>query len=263
MHLVTTKALGFKSLYWFTIHLCVPFFLFLGTMPSGQGKRTDLADLADDIKRGDSLAEIQENHPVTYIRYHSGIDKLIRAQVKPRTTKPTVFVFWGKSRSGKSTLAHEHAKSLCGDSIYIISKNNKQEYSWDDYTGQKAVIFNDFYGGGYPISSLLNLLDRWPNKVRMLYGTREFTSEYIFFTSNVHPRQWYKNVDGDRLVALRNRFDDVCFFPEGDWKYHESFVGLKFGRENNKYFPFFNDVHTNADLILNPPPKIGVENWEQ
>lgn len=219
-----------------------------GERPKGKGNRSDLQEAVSLIEDGLDIVQVAELCPVQYVKYHGGLTKLAAMKVRPRITKPKVFCFWGVSESGKSTLAKEQAILWAGgaDNVYYVSKNNKSEYSWDGYTGQKAVIFNDFYGAGYPYSAMLNLLDVYPNKVRMLYGAREFTSEYIFFTSNKHPKLWY-NV-GDNKPLLR-RFDDICEFKDV-WEYNPEIAGIVYYREKNKFDVWVQPEILPADAIM-------------
>lgn len=46
--------------------------------PQGQGKRNDLLQLIEEIKKGSGLVELCENFTASFIRYHSGIEKTYR-----------------------------------------------------------------------------------------------------------------------------------------------------------------------------------------
>ena len=51
---------------------------------TGAGRRTDLDLVVEDIRNGGTIAEIAEDHPVQYIKYFSGITKLM-AQIESRS----------------------------------------------------------------------------------------------------------------------------------------------------------------------------------
>lgn len=162
-----------------------------GTRPS-QGKRSDLIAVTESIAEGKSLMDITADHPVAFIKFHSGIKSLMSLLAKGREAlgvgKPVVRVYYGLPGSGKSHLAKQDAAEI-GDCYYLHKSG--ANYWWDGYVGQPVVIVNDFYGH-YPYSELLNLLDVYDNKVNIKGSHAQFVSKLIIFTSNKHPNRWYK-----------------------------------------------------------------------
>jgi len=176
-----------------------------GIMPE-QGKRNDLLAIAEEIKAHVPMREIAINHPSQYIRYNRGLHayRELVAPVPGRTTTPTVIVLWGPSGTGKSHKARELAETNGGGTYFLDFRANGQ-VDWTGYEQQKNVIINDYYGSGIKWKELLKLLDKYPNKVSRLYGSAEFTSDFIYFTSNVHPRQWYMNIPNNDSTPLMRR----------------------------------------------------------
>jgi len=156
--------------------------------PKGKSK---MQDVADGIKAGMSVAEIKDQFPTWYMRYHNGIEKMVKppGRTSLGIGMPRVQVYWGVPGSGKSYRAEREA--MARGSVYHLHKNGPN-YWWDGYDGQTSVIINDFYGH-YPYSELLNLLDCYDNTVNPKGHTKiPFISKYIYITSNKHPYQWYK-----------------------------------------------------------------------
>jgi len=126
----------------------------------------------------------------------------------PRSTKPTVKVFWGPSGSGKTREAVGDNPSDC----YIVSRpDTGRPLWWDGYNTQPRVVLDDFYGW-IPWSYLLQLLDRYPFQVEVKGGKVHFNSENIFITSNSHPNTWYKNVPNYDMTPLLRRIDEIKEF---------------------------------------------------
>jgi len=170
-----------------------------------QGHRTDLEEVAESIKSGESLKYIAESHSTAFIKYYKGIEQLKNTihPIKPRNTAPIVTVYYGPSGTGKSHRAEAEANTR--GSVYFLDFRANGQVDWSSYEGQDSVIINDFYGGGIKWGDLLKVLDKYPNKVSALYKSIEFTSSHIYITSNVHPQQWYKNIPNGDWTPLERR----------------------------------------------------------
>jgi len=169
------------------------------------GKRSDCADVVRLIKEGASNALIFESHP-NAIRYYKGLDfvrQSFKGEVK-RTWKTRVIVYWGVAGSGKSFIAHRDA----GPDAYNKPSGNKW---FDGYENQENVIFDEFRGNWFDLSTLLRILDAYPLKVEVKGGTVEFVARTIWITSNIAPEAWY-NVDIIQINALMRRLTEVHHF---------------------------------------------------
>ena len=84
---------------------------------------------------------------------------------------------------------------------------------WDGYDNQKTVIIDDFYGW-MKYDELLRIMDRYPHRVPIKGGYINFTSEYLTFTSNISPNDWYHGewFKEWEQKALERRIDCIeCF----------------------------------------------------
>lgn len=170
--------------------------------PNKQGRRTDLESVISSIQAGEITTPkmVAQLHGAVYIKYHRGIEKYLE-QVLPlpvRDFKSELRVYWGPPGSGKSRRALEEARNL-GGSIYYKPRG----LWWDGYAQQDSVIIDDFYGW-IKYDELLKITDRYPYKVQIKGGFQEFTSKYIFITSNVDIDEWYKFIGYD-CKALERR----------------------------------------------------------
>lgn len=114
----------------------------------------------------------------------------------------TVRCFWGPSGTGKSYSAWEEA----GDSAY--SKDPRSKF-WYGYRGQKEVIFDEFRGG-IDISHMLRWLDGYAVSVETKGSSVPLCAERIWITSNLHPNDWYSDIDYQTRDALLRRLNIVC-----------------------------------------------------
>lgn len=113
----------------------------------------------------------------------------------------SVTVFWGPTGTGKTRRAWE----LGGLDAYPKIPNTK---FWDGYQGQKVVIIDEFRGD-VSMSNLLRWFDRYPVLVEIKGGSTILCAEVIYITSNLSPREWYRDLDEATVDALLRRLDVV------------------------------------------------------
>lgn len=164
-----------------------------------QGRRSDLSKVSEALKLGKRAADICEEFPETFIRYHKGIIAMQNALVKPRCEKPTVFLLTGEPGIGKSRYVHEKESDL-------YSHPGGQWF--DGYHGQEAALFDDFGGSEFKLTYLLKLLDRYQMKVPFKGGYVEWCPKRIYLTSNRLPEEWYSNAAPVHVQALWRRIDE-------------------------------------------------------
>jgi len=64
---------------------------------------------------------------------------------------------------------------------------------------------------GIDICHMLRWLDRYPVRVEIKGSSRPLCARKIWITSNIHPRQWYPEIDGETLAALMRRLNITQF----------------------------------------------------
>lgn len=82
------------------------------------------------------------------------------------------------------------------------------------YGGQEHVIIDEFRGG-IDIAHLLRWLDRYPVRVEVKGGSFPLLASRFWITSNIHPRQWYPDLDEATMDALLRRLTiiNMISFP--------------------------------------------------
>ena len=172
----------------------------LGELPKGQGERTDLAEAA----RGLMLhGDIRQIDPAVFLKYASGCLKLAALAPPPRRDGLKIITIVGPTGIGKSYSVHD----LFPD-IYVVNMGNSGLW-WDGYTGQPAVMFEEFKGQ-VQLQKMLQILDPYPLRLEIKGGLVPARFTVVFITSNYEPDKWYRNEDGGRdaeLAALNRRLD--------------------------------------------------------
>jgi len=95
---------------------------------------------------------------------------------------PTVIVFYGPSRTGKTRLAHELFPNA------YVKPTGKW---WDLYTGQTEVIYDDFDGSDMTFSQWKTIFDRYKCLVEPKGGMSRLASTTHVVTTNVYPSHWW------------------------------------------------------------------------
>ena len=176
-----------------------------GTLPGGARKRTDVDGLLEDIRGRKSLRTLCDKHGKYLLRYARGVTLLRSVYGQHRKWPTQVFVYWGKTRTGKTSKAFIE---MCNEKAFFYPGGG-----WfDQYDEDEDVIFDDFHGGEFQISYLLKLLDRYPMQVPVKGGFVNWVPKRIFITSNLDPRTWYPNAHPEHVEALFARFTEVLHF---------------------------------------------------
>nr|WAE42389.1 MAG: replication associated protein [Cressdnaviricota sp.] len=169
-----------------------------------QGKRTDL-EACIEILKTKGLPALKNEIPETYVKFHSGFDKLAVHYVKDRDPNdpPIVTWIWGPAGCGKTRQVVEKHKSL-----WMSGKTLRW---WDGYENQEAVLIDDFRKDFCTYHELLRILDRYPYTVEIKGGTRKLTSKYIYITSCYSPEELFKDrmESKDNIKQLMRRITTV------------------------------------------------------
>jgi hypothetical protein len=135
------------------------------------------------------------------VRSYHAITKIQKDYLSPSAEERTVWVFWGKTGTGKSRRAWAEA----GWTAYPKDPNTK---FWDGYRGQENVVMDEFRGK-IDISNILRWTDRYPVSVETKGSGVVFAAKNIWITSNLHPRDWYPELDRETLAALLRRLNII------------------------------------------------------
>jgi len=153
---------------------------------------------------------VDEIPPAVLFRCYSNIRRIEKDFMCAQAFERTVHVFWGETGRGKSRFAWDRA----GIQAYPKDPNTK---FWDGYNPavHRAVVMDEFRGL-INVSNLLRWFDRYPVCVEVKGGACVFSAREIYITSNLHPDEWYPQLDEATRLALRRRFTEIVEFGSGD-----------------------------------------------
>jgi len=168
-----------------------------------QGKRSDLEDIADKLKQGATIKQIVEDHAQSYIRYHQGIEKL-RDVVQPlpplqRTVKCTVL--WGETGTGKT----HRARTQYPDIYEVIAGRDP----WGTYSGQEAILFDEFNWERWTIQDMNRFCDKWRCQLDCRYKDKYAAWTRVVICANSEPYMWWPNQDQPLRQAFWRRIEQV------------------------------------------------------
>jgi len=158
-----------------------------------------------DLVRSSAKSGDFENIPSDiYIRHYTSLKKIFVDHVRPVAQEKEVFVFWGRTGTGKSKRAWEEA------SLDAYPKSPTSIW-WCGYNGHANVVIDEFRGQ-INISHMLRWLDRYPTLVEIKGSSVVLKAQKIWITSNIPPEEWYPELDEETKLALRRRFTQVIHF---------------------------------------------------
>ncbi len=186
-----------------------------GTIPQ-QGKRTDILALKDTIDSGASITVIRDLHYSLWIRHQRAVlsDRLYVQRKSANRSRPQVLVVYGPSGTGKTKTVREAFPTA-----YWLDKPSSHSSLWfDGYEGESTIVVDEFFGW-IPYHFLKRLLDYGYCKGQTKGGHVALSATKFIFTSNKHPRYWYKH---DIEGALRRRLSDFgeLLWIDSDCKWH-------------------------------------------
>lgn len=179
----------------------------LGCRPFQRNSKTDWDAVFEDAKSGD-YSRIPAH--VRVVNYRTL--KLITLDYsKAQPMSRVCFVYWGPTHCGKSHTAEEEAGS---DAF----PKDPQTKFWDGYQGEENVTINEFRGE-IGIAHLLRWTDRYALRLEQKHGGCVAKFRKLWITSNLHPRDWYPQLDTATVDALLRRltireFTERYEFPE-------------------------------------------------
>lgn len=169
-------------------------------------KEISICEFRDKIKEGMTSDEARKEYPYMMSRYPKfyGVYKNALNQNVKRTWMTEGLWWYGETGTGKSHEAYTKYPDA-----YFWNSNDKGW--WDNYEGQETVIIDNFRGN-MPYGTLMQLVDRYPYKVRQRRNSPvPFLAKRVIIISSMSPELVYSkqtNID-----QLRRRFTIIKFNP--------------------------------------------------
>lgn len=155
----------------------------------GQGKRSDLSAIADDIKAGYSLKRIAEEHPTAMMKYSRGIET-VHSYINAGKgyTPPDLRGMWiyGVPGCGKTSSVLKHYGR---ENVY--DKSTKGDW-FCGYNDESVILLDDYDKKSTCQWSLLKRwLDRYNVTGEKKGGTIQLKHDVFVITSNYTPEELF------------------------------------------------------------------------
>lgn len=173
-----------------------------------QGRRSDLVQIADKIKKGATLKAIAQEFPADFIRYHGGL-AVFAEQVgpSPPLERPLeILVLWGPSATGKT----HRALHMMPDAYVVVGCGRDP---FGRYNGETDLILDEFQPEEWKLPVLLRLLDKWKDPLDCRYRDRYAAWTRVVICTNLTPDSWCSNrmlYSEAQQLALRRRVNGCC-----------------------------------------------------
>lgn len=189
-----------------------------GTVPQGQGHRTDLDEVKAIIDSGATMQQVFERSFSNAVRYTRGLStyhSMVNSQhVRKWQTK--CYAYCGDAGTGK-TEAAKIESAAWGGGVYWLTLESGAfgKVWWDGYEGQENVIVDEFQCQ-LKLSDFKRLVDSSPYRLPIKGGTTQFLAKRIWFISNEPLDLWYYRAARPgphrnafmRRIHVHTRFDD-------------------------------------------------------
>lgn len=184
---------------------------------STQGKRTDWAEVQAMVKAGNTDAEILERAP-NFAAHARGIE-FLRAtfpQRPPIRRHIRVFYLYGTTGVGKTYRAR-----MAFPDAYMVRGKYYDGKSFDDYSGEPALILDEWDPNEWPLTMMLTFLDEWTFRLQCRYHNKWAVWETVIITTNTPFEMAYygcpQKAAFDRRVTHRTTIEtreDIVSFEE-------------------------------------------------
>lgn len=171
----------------------------LGKKPQRRNSKRDWDQVWDCAIKGE-FTSIDRS---VLVCHYNSIKRIHQDHLRPVGMERVIYVYWGDTGAGKSRRAWDEA----GDCAYPKDPNTK---FWCGYQGQENVVCDE-YRGNISISNLLRWFDRYPCIVEVKGSATVLVAKKIWITSNLHPNDWYPDLDQATKDALLRRLTITHF----------------------------------------------------
>lgn len=173
---------------------------------TGQGKRTDLVEIKAILDDGGTVASIADSHFSQWCYLKNSFKEFHALKQVKRNWVCEVFCYWGDTGTGKTQKVFELEPD-----VFVCPDNQLRWF--DGYTGEDAVLFDDFLSvKNEKFPFLLKLLDSKRMDVPVKGGFVNWKPRRIYFTSNVRVQDWFMGVSAQSSAALLRRFTTFLEF---------------------------------------------------
>lgn len=185
----------------------------------GQGARTDIQQMVSLVRdQGEAgLAELISQDPLTFVRYHGGLEKLVLRFQKPRrlATPPEVIWYMGPSNSGKTYQANLAATAAAVAMATDVYEANLGNFPWwPGLKSQRVCMINEFRATNsraskIPLDTWCKMWDVLGFNCEVKGGNVEMQCSKFYVTCVSHPSEIYPDTAAEPNVQFLRRITKV------------------------------------------------------
>lgn len=191
----------------------IEFICYHGEIKGHQGARSDIINMYERLKRGETPRDILRDSPTAYLR--TDVLKRMFYDIKSENTPIVrdVDVTWhtGASGSGKSYDRVKLAEKIGEENIFYLTSFNSGAF--DNYNGQSVLWIED-YRGEFKLQEFLRLLDVYKAEIPARFTNVKALWTEVHITSVLTPREAYPSActsDFDRIEQLLRRINHIAY----------------------------------------------------
>lgn len=165
--------------------------------------RRNVATDWESVRRKAREGELDGIDANIYVQHYHALKRIAADHMQPVAVQRRIRVYWGITGAGKSRRAWDEA------GLGAYPKDPRSKF-WDGYRGHERVVMDEFRGG-IDISHMLRWCDRYPVIVEVKGSSVPLIATDIWITSNLHPNDWYPELDPETKAALLRRLEVTHF----------------------------------------------------
>ena len=175
--------------------------------PDRKGANNLSNEILEMIENGCNEYEIIQTHPAAIYKINSikqTKEVLDREKYKNEKRDIKVYYIWGKSGVGKTRFVMD---KYGYSNVYRVTD---YKHPFDDYQGQKVIMFEEFRGQ-IDIENMLNYLDIYPLSLPCRYANKIAMYDTVYITTNIPITEQYKHYqkyEFETYNALLRRITD-------------------------------------------------------
>jgi len=184
-----------------------------GTPSPGQGSRSDLKAAVAALASG-GITSVVSLYPETFVRYSRGLQELDSRRKRPGIRSLDVHWLHGSTGSGKTHRVYGLEEA---DQLYRVPSSDLRWF--DGYSGEPAVLIDDFRSDGVSFNWLLQLLDKYPLRVPVKGAFVWFQPARIYVTAPQHPLYSFGGHRDEDMRQLLRRITKIWICESIDGVY--------------------------------------------
>lgn len=196
----------------------IEYICYHGEIRGRQGQRSDIRNIFDRLKSGETPNDILLDTPTAYLK--RDVLKAMYMDLKAHDTPlmRDIKVFWhfGGTGSGKSYSGIDLATKVGEDNIFFVTTYGSGMF--DKYMGQK-ILWLDDYRGQIPYDYLLRLLDKYKCELHCRFSNSMALWSEVHITSPMMPAEVYPKSElkqYDSINQLLRRITSLIYHVRGD-----------------------------------------------